>query len=71
MPAGACQAFAIVRVARGAEPPSAGQLHEALRRDREHLRQGAPACEDDLQVAGPYRIVVDGVELDEYVAWAR
>jgi hypothetical protein len=66
MPAGASQAFALIRVPRGQSRPSEEQLRAALTADRESIN---PPTE--MQVAGPYHILVDGTELDEYVVWER
>lgn len=70
MPAGASQAFALIRVPRGNPRPSEGELRAALVADRERIgHAAAPAT--DLEVAGPYKISVDGHEVDEYVVWER
>jgi hypothetical protein len=64
-------ALTLVRVERGAPPPSAEQLRAALARDRERLHVPAIAAICDFTVAGPYAITVDGKDLDEYVVWER
>jgi hypothetical protein len=71
MPAGASVAFALVRVPRGSARPSDEQFRTALQHDRERLHQPAPRVQAELEIAGPYAIVVDGSELDEYVVWER
>ena len=71
MPAGASQAFALIRVPRGQSRPSEEQLRAALQADRESINQPAPHAPTEMQVAGPYHILVDGTELDEYVVWER
>lgn len=71
MPAGASQAFALIRVPRGQSRPSEDQLRAALQADRERLNHPAPGAPTDMEVAGPYAILVDGAELDEYVVWER
>jgi hypothetical protein len=71
MPAGASQAFALIRVPRGESRPSDERLRAALQADRESINQPAPQAPTEMQVAGPYHILVDGTELDEYVVWER
>jgi len=71
MPAGASQAFALVRVRRGDARPSEDELRTALIRDRERIGHAASSVPTDLEIAGPYRITVDGADLDEYVVWER
>jgi hypothetical protein len=63
--------LALLRVPRGQARPSEAQFREALARDRERLHQPAPAIATDVTIAGPYAIVVDGAEFDEYVVWER
>ncbi|HSP97627.1 MAG TPA: hypothetical protein VL049_10335 [Candidatus Dormibacteraeota bacterium] len=70
MPA-ASQAFALIRVPHGQSRPSDDQLRAALQADRESISQPAPQAPTEMQVAGPYHILVDGTELDEYVVWER
>lgn len=64
-------AFAIVRVPRDAPQPSEEVLRRAVDADRERL--GLPAGDGtmELMVAGPYAVIVDGAELDEYAVWDR
>jgi hypothetical protein len=71
MPAGSPVAFALLRVPRGNPRPSEDQFRAALAEDREHLHIRGQNGAGDLQIAGPYQIIVDGAELDEYVAWER
>jgi hypothetical protein len=71
MPSGSPLTFALLRVPRGQARPSDEQFHAALRQDRERLHQPPPSVPPDVTIAGPYAIVVDGAELDEYVAWER
>ena len=72
MSAGTSIAFALIRVPRGAPPPSEEILERALAEDRKRL--GLPAAANaalEPTVAGPYAVLVDGAELDEYVVWER
>jgi hypothetical protein len=71
MPAGASVAFALIRVPRGGARPSEAEFRAALREDRQRLHQPEPAVESDVEIAGPYAIIIDGSELDEYVVWER
>ena len=71
MPAGSPVAFALLRVPRGQARPSEEQFRNALTRDREQLRQPPAPVQTDITIAGPYAILVDGAELDEYVVWER
>jgi len=71
MPSGAPLTFALLRVPRGQAHPSEEQFRTALSQDRERLHQPPPAVRPDVTIAGPYAIIVDGAELDEYVAWER
>ena len=71
MPSGSPLTFALLRVPRGQPRPSEEQFRAALTHDRERLHQTAPTIETDLTTAGPYAILVDGAELDEYVVWER
>jgi len=71
MPSGSPLTFALLRVPRGQARPSEEQFRAALCTDRERLHQPAPLVQTDVTIAGPYAIVVDGAELDEYVAWER
>jgi len=71
MPAGSPVAFALLRVPRGNPTPSEKKFRAALAEDRKQLHLSEQNGGDDLQIAGPYQIVVDGTELDEYVVWER
>ena len=71
MPVGASVAFALLRVPRGQPRPSEDQFRSALRQDRERLHYVDVRASGDVEIAGPYPIIVDGAELDEYVAWER
>ncbi len=48
--------------------PSAGEVRNALADDRNQIAL-PPGAILGYRVAGPYAVVVDGVEMDEYVAW--
>ena len=71
MPAGASQAFALILVPRGQSRPNEDQFRAALQADRESINQPAPQDPTEMEIAGPYHILVDGTELDEYVVWER
>jgi len=71
MPSGSPLTFALLRVPRCQARPSDEQFRVALSEDRERLHQPPPPVQPDVTIAGPYAIVVDGAELDEYVAWER
>jgi hypothetical protein len=71
MPAGSPLAFALIRVPRGEPTPSEEKFRAALAEDRKQLRLSERNGSDDLQIAGPYQIIVDDAELDEYVVWER
>ena len=71
MPAGASVAFALIRVPRGDARPSDEQFRSALEQDRDRLHHPAPGVPTEVEIAGPYHIIVDGSELDEYVVWER
>lgn len=64
-------ALTVVRVARGAAAPSDAQLRAALERDRQGLQLDPQTAICDYAVAGPYAVVVNGNDLDEYVVWER
>ncbi len=61
----------VIRISRGQPRPSATDLHAAITRDRERLHLAPVNHLHDVAVAGPYAVVVDGKELDEYVVWER
>lgn len=71
MQRGTASALTVIRVPRGAPPPTPDAVKAAIESDR--ARQNLPAHDlfCDLSVAGPYAITVDGQELDEYVVWER
>jgi hypothetical protein len=62
------KALVVLRVARGAGPPSERDIRARIDADRARLGllpDGAPA----YRLAGPYAIELGGQALDEYVAW--
>lgn len=69
MPAGTAAALTVLRLPRGAPPPDRAALAAALARDRARLGVPAGSAAGDIRIAGPYRVVVDGAEQDEYVVW--
>ena len=71
MSRGTATALAVVRVQRGQQRPAEEDFRAALAHDRErlHLPPEKDVC--DFAVAGPYAVIVDGRELDEYVVWER
>jgi hypothetical protein len=71
MPAGSPLAFTLLRVPRGAQRPSEEAFRVAIARDREQLGLPVGTGPTDLEIAGPYPVVVDGTDLDEYTAWER
>ncbi len=71
MSVGASQAFALIRIPRGQARPSEDELRQALEQDRQQIGEAARATRVDVHVAGPYHVLVDGAELDEYVVWER
>jgi hypothetical protein len=71
MAAGASLAFALLRLPRGADRPTDDQFRAALQKDHDFLRMPPLNGACDLQIAGPYAILVDGAELDEWVVWER
>jgi hypothetical protein len=71
MSAGASLAFTIIRVPRGAPPPSEEACRRAITEDRRRLRLPAMNGRADLAVAGPYAVTIDGTELDEYTVWEK
>jgi hypothetical protein len=64
-------AFALLRVPRGAPRPSEEAFREAIARDRAKLRLPALNGHVEYAVAGPYEVVVDGSETDEYAVWEK
>jgi len=71
MPAGASQAFALIRVPRDSARPTEDELRAALLEDAARIGQPVATAPTDMQVAGPYHILVAGAALDEYVVWER
>jgi hypothetical protein len=71
MLAGSPVAFALLRIPRGDPRPSEDSFRAALAKDRQELHLPAKNGSSDLQIAGPYQIIVAGTELDEYVVWER
>ncbi len=71
MHAGASPTFALVRIPRGEPKPSEEIFLQALQEDRKRLCMPASNGTADMEIAGPYAILVDGAELDEYVVWER
>jgi hypothetical protein len=69
MSVGSPRAFALLRVPRGAPRPSETEFRDALTRDRARLHEAPPRVATELTIAGPYPIVVDGAEVDEYTVW--
>jgi hypothetical protein len=62
------RALIVLRVQRGAAPPSEPDIRAAIESDRARL--ALPADEvSAYRLAGPYAIEVEGRLLDEYVAW--
>lgn len=70
MRSGTSIAFALIRLPRG-ERPSEGQFTDALREDRRSLHLPPSNGAIEFLTAGPYPILVDGQELDEWVVWER
>lgn len=70
MRSGTSIAFVLIRLPRG-ERPSEEQFADALNEDRQRLHLPPSNGAVDFLTAGPYAIIVDGQELDEYVAWER
>jgi hypothetical protein len=71
MSRGTATALTVVRVTRGAPPPSEEVIRAAIAGDRERLHLPPEKYVCDFAVAGPYAISVDGQEIDEYVVWER
>ncbi len=64
-------ALAVVRVPKGAPRPSDEVFRAALQEDRKRLGLEEAEAFADFAVSGPYPVLVDGVEYDEYVVWER
>ena len=71
MSAGASPVLALIRIRRGEPRPSEEQFRQAVRQDRQRLHLSTTNEPIELEVAGPFSIVADGTELDEYVVWER
>jgi hypothetical protein len=71
MAAGASPVFALIRIPRGGPKPSEETFLQALKADRLSLRLPESNGHMEFETAGPYAILVNGSELDEYVAWER
>ena len=71
MSRGTATALAVVRVRRGQPRPAEKDFRAALAHDRERLYLPPEKYVCDFAVAGPYAVIVDGRELDEYVVWER
>lgn len=71
MPAGTPNALTIIRVVRGQPAPTPEAMRAAIERDLARLHLPVEGTQRDVAVAGPYEIIVDGQELDEYVVWER
>jgi hypothetical protein len=71
MSSGVSLAFALIRVPRGQGRPSEDEFRKALAQDRKQLRQEELNGAMEYTVAGPYPVVVDGTDLDEWVVWER
>lgn len=69
MQKGTASALTVIRVSRGAPAPKQEECQAAIAMDRarQHLDGGGYFA--DFSIAGPYQILVDGEELDEYVVW--
>jgi hypothetical protein len=71
MSSGVAVAFALIRVPRGQPRPSEDDFRNALAADRKQLHQPELNGAMEFTVAGPYPVVVDGADLDEWVGWER
>ena len=71
MPAGTPIALTTVRVAHGEPRPSEEAFRLAIVRDRQALCLPLASRPPEVQIAGPYRILVGGEDLDEYVVWEQ
>jgi hypothetical protein len=64
-------AFALIRVPRGQPRPSEDEFRKALDADRKQLHQPELNGAAEFAIAGPYPVVVDGTDLDEWVVWEK
>lgn len=71
MHAGASPTLALVRIPRGEPKPSVDAFLRALQEDRQRLHLPATNGNLEIEITGPYAILVDGSELDEYVVWEK
>jgi hypothetical protein len=71
MPAGAPLVFTLIRVPRGASPPSQDACRLAVVEDRQRLHLPPANGHLELAMAGPYAVIVDGNEVDEYTVWEK
>jgi len=61
----------MIRISRGQPRPSEEAFATALKEDRQRLHLPPSDGTGEIEIAGPYPVLVDGSELDEYVAWER
>jgi hypothetical protein len=59
----------VIRVSRGAPAPKPEDVQAAIESDRAKQRLDGGKYFADFSIAGPYQVIVDGQELDEYVVW--
>ena len=71
MSRGTATALTVVRVPRGQAPPNEEAIRAAIAHDRERLHLPPEKYVCDFAIAGPYAIIVEGRDLDEYVVWER
>ena len=71
MSRGLANALSVIRVPRGDAQPTEHDARAVLDRDRDTLHLPPEGTLRDIEIAGPYAITVDGVELDEYTVWER
>ena len=71
MSRGTASTLTVIRVPRGQPAPDEAQLRTAIERDRVRLHLAPEKSARDVSVAGPYRVTVNGQELDEYVVWEQ
>jgi hypothetical protein len=64
-------AFALIRIPRGQPRPSEDEFRQALAADRKQLHQPELNGTAEFTIAGPYPVVVDGADLDEWVVWEK
>ena len=71
MSAGSSLALTLIRVPRGTPRPSDDECRQALLRDRAELHETGINGTPEFELAGPYPIVVDGSDVDEWVVWEK